>query len=320
MNDMQRRAREHDASMPTVTVIIPTFNDVGRLATCLWLLSQQDYPADLFEVIVVDNASTEDLRPALPDDPRFRLLHESKRGSYAARNTAVAHARGEILAFTDSDCLPRLDWLSQGVKALTATPAPDVIGGPIPMVFQDGKAARSAPEIYDAMEGFPQERFIQVYPFAATANLMVRRDTFNTVGPFNSDLASGGDREWGVRLAATGRTFAYAPAAVVDHPSRATWGELTRKSVRVGKGMAELIRTDSREEVINALKTETKGTWQIWRQVWEQPDPPGRRAKVKYAAAFAYVRAIRSSIMATSFVRRELGARRRNADVSGGPG
>src|SRR5690606_10599748 len=114
----------------TVTVIVPVYNDVARLRTCLTALAAQDYPADLLDVIVADNASSEDVRVALPaDDDRFTIVHEARQGSYAARNTGWGHARGEILAFTDSDCLPRADWISRAVAALHAPDAPDAVGG-----------------------------------------------------------------------------------------------------------------------------------------------------------------------------------------------
>src|SRR5690606_16589320 len=97
-------------TMPTVTVVVPVYNDVQRLRTCVAALLAQDYPAERVEVLVVDNASDVDVSVALPaGETRVRLLHESRRGSYAARNRALTEATGEVLAFTDADCLPRPD-------------------------------------------------------------------------------------------------------------------------------------------------------------------------------------------------------------------
>ena len=76
------------------------------------------YPADRFDVVVVDNASTEDVAAAVPADERFTLLVEPRRGSYAARNTGLGVARGEVLAFTDADCRPDPDWLTEAVAEL----------------------------------------------------------------------------------------------------------------------------------------------------------------------------------------------------------
>src|SRR5690606_32801495 len=113
-------------------------NDVSALRRCLAALEDQDYPGDLVEVLVVDNASDEDVSAAVPSDPRFQLLQEPRRGSYAARNTGVRAATGEVLAFTDSDCVPRRDWLRRGVETLRSDPRADAIGGAIELFFPHG--------------------------------------------------------------------------------------------------------------------------------------------------------------------------------------
>jgi glycosyltransferase involved in cell wall biosynthesis len=83
----------------------------------------------MFEIIAVDNASTEDLSGAVPADARIRLIVEPRLGSYAARNRGLSVAGGDILAFTDSDCIPDPDWLTEGVSALVANRHIDMIGG-----------------------------------------------------------------------------------------------------------------------------------------------------------------------------------------------
>src|ERR1041385_9155423 len=113
------------ARRPDVSVVIPVLGDAERLALCLDALDRQTLPANRFEVIVVDNASDRDEAIAAvvaEHAPRFRLLHEPRPGSYAARNRAIADARGTIIAFTDADCIPRPDWLERGIAALHAAP------------------------------------------------------------------------------------------------------------------------------------------------------------------------------------------------------
>lgn len=294
--------------LPTVTVVIPVYNDVDRLRRCLELLRAQDYPADRFDVVVVDNASTRDIRPAIPTgDGRFRLVHEARRGSYAARNTGAGVAGGEVLAFTDADCLPRPDWIRAGVRALMQEPAPDAVGGDITLAFRDGAAPRTAPERYDVREGLPQEHFIRTYPFAATANLFVRAATFHAVGPFDASLQSAGDREWGERLASTGRRFAFAPQAVVDHPTRPTWGELTRKHRRIARGMADLEADQPARVVLAAIASEARGGLSFCKEVWTLPEPEAFRARLAFALAFGYVRSLRSGIRLRRFATRRIG-------------
>jgi glycosyltransferase involved in cell wall biosynthesis len=101
---------------PTVSVIIPVLDDFERLTKCLRAIGEQTWPLVQLEVLVVDNGSTGDIASVVAPFPFVRLLHEAKPGSYCARNRALSDARGSILAFTDSDCLPDAVWIEQGVR------------------------------------------------------------------------------------------------------------------------------------------------------------------------------------------------------------
>ena len=100
--------------LPFISVIVPVLDDPVRLALCISALREQTYAADCFEVWVVDNGSQPEKRPTVPDVPGYYLIEEQKPGPYAARNTGVAHANGEILAFTDADAIPAPDCDSTG--------------------------------------------------------------------------------------------------------------------------------------------------------------------------------------------------------------
>lgn len=315
-DDMEPGHSSDDSGSPTVSVIVPVYNDVDRLRSCLERLQQQDYPGDRYDVVVVDNASTQDLRPALPhNDQRFRLIVEPQKGSYAARNTGVRSASGEILAFTDADCLPRPNWLSEGVAALCQEQAHDAIGGDIVLTFQNGMGPRTGPEHYDAREGLPQEHFILTYPFAATANLFVRAETFREVGPFNASLRSGGDREWGERLAAMGRHLAFGRDAIVDHPARPTWRELTGKHRRIAHGVSDLEVDEELRMVLTGIAAEARGALSFSKEVWTLDHPRQLRERLGFLGAFCYVRLLRSGIrlrrLAVHRARGRLDARRR---------
>ena len=90
------------SSFPKVSVIIPVFNDKQRLEKCLEALENQTYPKDCYQIVVVDNASTVDLKSTVMQFQQARLYYEEKPGSYAARNKGLSVATGEIIAFTDS--------------------------------------------------------------------------------------------------------------------------------------------------------------------------------------------------------------------------
>ncbi len=285
----------HEDPLPMVTVVVPVYNDLVRLRMCVAALAGQDYPADRFEVVVVDNASSDDVRAALPDDDRFRLLREPRRGSYAARNTGVAAANGDVLAFTDSDCVPHRNWLTAGVAALSATPTADALGGSIRLTFRSG-APRTGPELYEARHGFSQRKYIETFSFAATANLFVPTKVFVDVGAFNADLKSGGDLDWGTRLARSGRHLAYADTPVVDHPARSTWAETTRKAVRVAGGLADLATHESRGTLLRRAVREVRRGCAVWVTVWTFDEPARRRDKIRYATTFSYVSLVRAGV------------------------
>jgi len=302
MEDAPRRAE----GLPRVTVIIPVYNDVERLRLCLDALAEQDYPADLVDVVVVDNASTTDLRPALPDDERFTMIGERRKGSYAARNAGLEVATGEVLAFTDADCRPWRDWLSTAVATLRGPDAPDAVGGRIRLVFRDGPDPSTGPELYESVHGFDQERFVTTFHFAATANLVATAEVVRGVGGFDPTLQSGGDDDFGHRLAAGGRRLVYAHDAVVDHPSRPTWSELTTKSVRIAKGMADLTESAPLRESLRAAVGELRAGTTVWLTIWRKPWPPTPRGRAGYAAALSWVSLIRLVTWTPRLVRRAL--------------
>ncbi|MGV8968714.1 MAG: glycosyltransferase [Cellulomonas sp.] len=285
------------STLPMVTVIIPVRDGAAGLALCLAALARQTYPAELFEVVVVDNGSTEDLRPALPVDPRFTMIREDRPGSYVARNAGIARSRGTVLAFTDGDCVPEPTWVEHGVEALVTEPRPDAVGGRVRMTFPAGRPT-NGPQQYEDVLGFPQQRYIEVLSFSATANLLAWREAFDRVGLFDPDLRSGGDLNWGNRLAAGGGTMRYAHDAVVEHPARDSWGELGRKTVRVAHGLADQRSDDERttRRVLQDVAHEARTAGSIWWRVWRLPKPRGARGKLQFAAATSYVRMLRARL------------------------
>ena len=292
-------------TLPTVSVIIPVRDGAAGLTLCLAAIARQSYPRDLLDVVVVDNGSREDLSRALPADPRFALIREERPGSYAARNAGLAHATGEVLAFTDGDCIPDQEWIERGVEALSAEPRPDAIGGRIHLTFPAGRPA-NGPQHFEDVLGFPQQRYVEELSFSATANLMVWRDASDRVGPFDPTLRSGGDLDWGRRLVAGGGVLRYADAAVVDHPARDTWGELGRKTVRVAQGISDQRSDDdlATGRIVRDVAHELRTAVSIWWRVWRQPRPTGTRAKVEFAAATSYVRFLRARLRAGDLRRR----------------
>ena len=239
---MTHAATPRPAKPVAASVVIPVLGHREALRHCLQALARQQLPRDTFEVIVVENGPIAgaaeriaDLQAALADFPADRVLHEPRSGPYAARNLGLAAARADIIAFTDADCRPDADWLANGIGHLHAHPEAAAVAGAIHL-FPISVLRRTGVELYELRHGFQQDKYVLLDGFGATANLFVRRAAFDRVGPFDPSLLSGGDREWGVRLTASGATIAYEPAAIVRHPARPTLRQLSRKISRVTDG------------------------------------------------------------------------------------
>jgi glycosyltransferase involved in cell wall biosynthesis len=217
------------------------FNDGERLKVCLRALEEQTYPKQLYEVIVVDNGSAEDVQPFVVRFGHATVAYESRPGSYAARNAGVSVARGQVLAFTDSDCIPSRDWIENGVAALLRTPQCGLVAGKIDIVIKNAHHP-TAVELYEAKTALRQREYLEAGGFGATANVFTYREVFHRVGPFDAEVKSGGDIEWGQRVSSHGYRLIYADNVCVAHPARHSFGQLHRRVARVIGGMHDLNR------------------------------------------------------------------------------
>jgi glycosyltransferase involved in cell wall biosynthesis len=224
---------------PNVSVIVPVFNDSAQLRTCLEALRDQTHPSEHLEVIVVDNGSDEDVAGVVSAFPGFRLEREDAVGSYAARNQGIEASKGEILAFTDADCVPDPQWVAAGVAALRADPGLGAVGGPIRM-FAPSPERITCFDLHDLVWGMPQRVYIESFGLAATGNLFARRYVFDRVGRFDPEFRSCGDCEWSFRLTAGGHRLGYAPDARVQHPTRGSFRSFVRRRRRIAGGYHRL--------------------------------------------------------------------------------
>ncbi|WP_320671697.1 glycosyltransferase [Patulibacter defluvii] len=201
---------------PEVSVVVPVRDAAGDLRTLMAALAAQVEPPP-FEVVVVDDGSSDDVDGALAGAPfPVRRLAVAAPGAApagpgAARDAAVAAADGELLAFTDADCRPAPGWLAAIVAPLRDGPC--VVQGPI--------------RVPDGSDVGPFDRTVQrpwPSPLFETANLAARRADVRTVGGFAGGVRPLGGKEMGEDVALgrallrAGLALAWAPDAVVVHP------------------------------------------------------------------------------------------------------
>ena len=99
-----------------ISVIVPAYNAEKTIKDCLNGLLRQNYPKNKYEVIVVDDGSTDDTRKILKSFRRVKLVEQEHKGPAAARNLGVKHAKGNIVLFTDSDCVPDKNWIKHMIE------------------------------------------------------------------------------------------------------------------------------------------------------------------------------------------------------------
>jgi glycosyltransferase involved in cell wall biosynthesis len=224
--------------LPFVSVVIPVLNGEGHLSTCLDALHRMDYPAERHEILVVDNGSTDQTADVLRRYP-VRALHEPRRGPARARNRGIAAARGDIVAFTDADCVPTTGWLREIVRGFSAGDVGGVAGEILPY------PPKTPAEKYAArIRHLSPMRYMkrEVFPFAVTANLAFRREVFERVGLLDVDSPRGGEStDFCTRFfRGTGQRLELAPHAIVFHRHRSTAWDLFRQQWGYGRGHAYL--------------------------------------------------------------------------------
>lgn len=224
-------------SRPFVSAIVPVFNDSEHLKICLEALEKQTYPKELYEIIVVDNGSS-DREKVQSIIARFRqaiLTDESIPGSYAARNKGISLAKGEVIAFTDADCIPAPNWIEKGVNNLLKVPNCGQVVGKVDLFFKNPDRP-TAVELYESITAFPQEKLLKEYKGGATANVFTFKEVIDRVGAFDASLKSNGDLEWGARVFAKGYVQIYADDVCVAHPARYSLAQLYKRTIRLAAG------------------------------------------------------------------------------------
>lgn len=226
---------------PFVSVIVPVFNDADRLKSCLEALENQTYPQNLYEVIVVDNASDngEEIKRVVSLFSRALLAYESFPSSFGARNKGISLAKGSVIAFTDADCIPAINWIEKGVTNLLFTPNCGLVAGKIEVFFKDSSKVTTV-ELYENITAFPQKELIEKQHYAATANVFTLKEVFDRVGMFVPELKSSGDIEWGWRVYSAGYRQIYAEDTCVSHPARYSIFQLYKRTIRLAGGIYDL--------------------------------------------------------------------------------
>lgn len=225
-----------------VSVIIPVLNGHKLIGECIESIINQDYPKDNFEVIVVDNGSTDGtidiVKNFQKDNKNINLYHQKIKSSYAARNLGMVQSKGNILVFTDADCITDKYWLSNIVRYFSDKSVGGVAGEILPY-SKDNIVEKYAitEEILSQKRTF-NSKFL---PYAQTANAAYRSELISQIGYFD-EVISGGDADYSWRMQLqTSYKIVYAQNAIVLHKHRTDLKGLFKQRFKHGYGFV-LIR------------------------------------------------------------------------------
>lgn len=216
-DDIETNGGIGEATRPKVAVVIPTHNRAALIERLLFALEKQTVSAEEFEVVIVDDGSSDDTAGVLE---RFRsatrlnlrtLRAEAPQGPAAARNRAWRGTTAPVVAFTDDDCVPDPEWLRAGLTAFEGR-ARIVVGRTKPPQEQMALAAQPFSRVMDV-------RSSELYE---TCNVFYRRRELETVGGFDERFRrpSGEDTHLGMSVRDLGVEAVFAPDAVVLHDVR----------------------------------------------------------------------------------------------------
>ncbi len=219
MASSERDARKGgDPRPPFVSIIVPAFNAEGTISDCLHALVEQEYPRDRYEILAVDNNSQDRTAEIIRKFPVTYVSETKQQSSYAARNRGIAKASGEILAFTDADCIADRMWASHAVERFRD----DTVGcvaGHIGNTPPDTVVQEYLLDVL-AQTDFLSHPFL---PYAVTANVFYRKAVIERIGPFDGTWVSGGDADlaWRMQLQTPYR-LVYCEDATIQHMHRRT--------------------------------------------------------------------------------------------------
>ena len=230
-----------DAALPSVSVIVPTKDRAAELEDCLAALFAVDYPPERFEVIVVDDGSSDRTPDVAKAYPCRYIANDRNRGQSYSRNAGARAASGEILAFIDSDCVASREWLRELVRFFSWSKV--AAAGGLVVGFSDESALDRYEQVASSLN--MGDRLILMsdddsMSYVPTCNLLVRRDVYLDLGGLREDLRVGEDVDLCWRLRSAGWRLVYSPTGLVRHRHRTRLHEMLRRRAAYGTSEALL--------------------------------------------------------------------------------
>lgn len=280
--------------MKFISVVVPAYNEHHRIGKCLESLIEQDYPGNAYEIIAVDNNSSDSTMEVIKQFP-VRAVSERKKGRAVARNAGIRAASGDILAFIDADCIPARDWLQNMMSCFS-----DISIGCIAGEISPYKPASQLHNYLARIGYFSQSTTLAhpFLPFAQTGNAAYTREVLDAIGLFDENLLSGQDADlsWRMQLE-TDKKIAFAEKAVVYHPYPATYRSFYKQKMRHAYGSValymkyrHLMPAKSRKETYWEYRALAKNLWKtIVKSISNRPGQSEQDIREEYFGHFAHI-------------------------------
>lgn len=199
-----------------ISVIVPAYNAEKTLSQCLSALAAQSIPAERYEVILVDDGSTDETRK-IPEEFDVKCIYQKNQGPATARNRGVESAQGSIILFTDSDCIPQPDWIEEMIRPFSDL---DVIAvkGAYKTSQNDLTAKFVQIEFEERYRLLLNNEYIDMID---TYSAAFRKSAFLSLGGFDASFpeANNEDTDLSYKMSQLGKKMIFNPNAIVEHLS-----------------------------------------------------------------------------------------------------
>ncbi len=178
-----------------ISIVLAAYNEEKLIGRCIKALQDQDYPKNNYEIIIVDNNSTDSTSKIVKEEGLTPFIYNDHQGAIWAKHYAVSLARGEIVAVTDADSIPAKDWLKM-IDEKMLDEKIQLVGG---KVYPIGRSvlSRLLLELFDVTA-----KILALFgiPLVWGSNMAVRKKAFDSVGGFNTKLKTSDDWEFTMRI------------------------------------------------------------------------------------------------------------------------
>ncbi len=214
-----------------ISIIIPAYNAEKTIGKTIEALLKQNYPKKKYEIIIIDDGSKDNTCSVVSKYP-VKMVKIKHSGPAKARNFGAKKSKGNIIIFTDADCVPSKNWIKNMVEPFKT---PDIVG--VSGTYKTSNSNKfmakfSGYEIEQRHEKMKKQKYID---FIGTFSAAYKKDVFAKFGGFDTKFktSSGEDPELSFRIAKAGLKMIFQPKAFVYHPHPDTlWRYLKQKYQR----------------------------------------------------------------------------------------